>query len=387
MKTQLLKTRNLVHNTFLKSCFFGALAFTFIGAAGLAGAVTTVNLGSAEGHCGDTVKVPVRSSSSTPVGAFGLSLQYDDSALTFLGVDSGEDTGAWASVDGNESTPGVVTLGGFRGAAAPVSGSAELAVVSFLVEDCPATVSLTATNLVDDLAGAQAVSGEVSALDFDETEGPCGGLVYLPVKVWQVEAMSAFGMTLEYDSDLLMYRKTEAGEDTQDWASVNGNETAPGSVRIGGFRGAGAVLKGKAEVAVLTFQCKVCPSVSVVDAVELVDDAAGKDVTVRNPVCKPAAGVHSADTDGDQQLELPDLLRVIQFFNSGSYHCNDKGEDGFGPGAGDTFCNRHAADYEGDDFEVDLSELLRQIQLYSADQGNYHPCFNGEDGFCPGQDS
>ena len=44
---------------------------------------------------------------------------------------------------------------------------------------------------------------------------------------------------------------------------------------------------------------------------------------------------HTADQDGDGFIELTELLRVIQFYNSGGYHpCPGDGtEDGFCPGA------------------------------------------------------
>ena len=43
---------------------------------------------------------------------------------------------------------------------------------------------------------------------------------------------------------------------------------------------------------------------------------------------------HDADQDGDNEISLTELLRIIQFFNSGGYHaCPDQiTEDGFCPG-------------------------------------------------------
>ncbi len=47
-------------------------------------------------------------------------------------------------------------------------------------------------------------------------------------------------------------------------------------------------------------------------------------------------GEHTADQNGDGQISLPELLRVIQFFNSGGYDaCPGEvppTEDGFCPG-------------------------------------------------------
>ena len=73
---------------------------------------------------------------------------------------------------------------------------------------------------------------------------------------------------------------------------------------------------------------------------------------------------------------------MIQFYNTGGYHCDAAGEDGYAPGAGDTACTAHASDYAPADWTISLSELLRLIQFYNS--GGYYPCPSGEDGFCPG---
>ena len=102
------------------------------------------------------------------------------------------------------------------------------------------------------------------------------------------------------------------------------------------------------------------------------------------------ADCHSADQNCDNGVNLSELLRVIQFYNSNGFHCADppgSTEDGFAPGPGaDHGCAPHASDYHptGPDWDVDLSELLRLIQFYNS--GGYHACpgEGTEDGYCPG---
>ncbi len=95
---------------------------------------------------------------------------------------------------------------------------------------------------------------------------------------------------------------------------------------------------------------------------------------------------HSADQDGDWQISLRELLRVIQFFNMQGYHCalpGEESEDGYIPGFdGDKSCRAHASDYNPQDWRIGLSEVLRLIQFFNM--GGYHPCPDGEDGYCPG---
>jgi len=104
-------------------------------------------------------------------------------------------------------------------------------------------------------------------------------------------------------------------------------------------------------------------------------------------VCLPATAEdlpshHSADTDFDGRINLSELLRVIQFFNSDGYSCDPPTEDGFRPGPGDTAsCARHDTDYQDPAWRISLSELLRLIQIFNARLYGFDP--STEDGFRP----
>jgi len=92
---------------------------------------------------------------------------------------------------------------------------------------------------------------------------------------------------------------------------------------------------------------------------------------------------HTADQNADYVISLSELLRVIQFFNSGGFHCQAATEDGYAPGpGGDQTCAPHASDYNTQDWAIGLSELLRLIQFFNS--AGYHVCSGSEDGFCPG---
>jgi hypothetical protein len=92
---------------------------------------------------------------------------------------------------------------------------------------------------------------------------------------------------------------------------------------------------------------------------------------------------HSADyLNPANSVSLGELLRLIQFYNTGQYHCDPNGEDNFGPGSGSHGCPFHDSDYNPGNWIVSLPEILRAIQFYNS--GGYHPCVEGEDGFCPG---
>ena len=92
----------------------------------------------------------------------------------------------------------------------------------------------------------------------------------------------------------------------------------------------------------------------------------------------------TADTDHDWNISLSEVLRLVQLYNSGQFHCDATGEDGFAPGAGDQMCTLHNSDHLSPDFKIELSELLRLVQFYNAADSAYHVTQGTEDGFSPG---
>jgi len=119
-------------------------------------------------------------------------------------------------------------------------------------------------------------------------------------------------------------------------------------------------------------------------------DADGDGVLDDVDVCPVEPGMapygcpcHSCDYNpADWAINLSELLRLIQFYNSGGYSCDPQGEDGYAPGLSDRTCLPHASDYNPQDWKINLSELLRAIQFYNS--GGYHPDPATEDGFAPG---
>lgn len=93
---------------------------------------------------------------------------------------------------------------------------------------------------------------------------------------------------------------------------------------------------------------------------------------------------HSADIGQDNAIDLSELLRVIQFYNSETIHCDATSEDGYAIGSGDTSCCPHSSDYIPQDWNVSVSELLRLVQFYNSAGYRYCPEEGSEDGFCPG---
>ena len=95
----------------------------------------------------------------------------------------------------------------------------------------------------------------------------------------------------------------------------------------------------------------------------------------------------TADQNADGTLDLDELLRVIQFYNSLALHCAaspEESEDGYIAGVGEGHdCPPHDTDYAPQDWAISLDELLRAIQFYNSQGYNYCPDTGSEDGYCP----
>jgi ELWxxDGT repeat protein len=105
---------------------------------------------------------------------------------------------------------------------------------------------------------------------------------------------------------------------------------------------------------------------------------------------------HTADTTQDRLINLSELLRVVQFFNAhlvtgnpeGMFYCDpEEKEDGYLllPAGAHQDCAPHASDYKPQDWRINLSELLRVIQFFNS--AGYHWCNDAAkegDGYCAG---
>ena len=110
---------------------------------------------------------------------------------------------------------------------------------------------------------------------------------------------------------------------------------------------------------------------------------------------------HSADVDQNAQLDLSELLRMIEIYNTrfgttrtGRYKVATATSDGFSPDSsvdGSTvvsLARYHSADFDNDS-KVSLSELLRIIELYNFREGTtrtgaYRVNAESVDGFSTG---
>lgn len=94
--------------------------------------------------------------------AFGLTLIYDSTGFTFIGITPGSLTASWTTVDGNETTPGTVIIGGFGGPALGIIGNSTGVLFSMEIQRSTAgSTSLELRNYVDDIVDLRPTPAQV----------------------------------------------------------------------------------------------------------------------------------------------------------------------------------------------------------------------------------
>jgi len=122
-------------------------------------ATLVLDFGSSVAVCGETLVVPIRIRSAIGVDAFGMTLQFNQDNLSYVGASRGAACTDWATVGGIETGPGEVEVAGLAGSGTPVDDDGELVLVSFDCIECPSMSTLTLTDLLYDVALAHTLPG------------------------------------------------------------------------------------------------------------------------------------------------------------------------------------------------------------------------------------
>jgi len=244
------------------------------------------------------------------------------------------------------------------------------------------------------LAVGGGVSASAATLALERVKGnPGDANLEVPVLLTSGvdESVSALQFEFVHNADAFAVAAVLAGPTSEAAGkAVTANTVAPGRTRVvvAGFN---QTAIGNGELAYVMFSVSMnAPARTYAVAIEHVvlsgpdgnpvpTDAGDGVLTIGN--VKP----HDADTNEDWAITLPELVRIIQFFNSNRYHCDPESEDGYGPGFGLDTCAPHNSDYDPPDWRISLTELLRLIQILNLEM--YSAAIGTEDGYVPGPPS
>lgn len=110
-----------------------------------------------------TIPVNLTNPQSVSIDAFGFTFLYPTDRLTFQNVSStGTLTAGWTTVDGNETTLGEITVGGFDNGGG-TTGEGVLLNVLFEVEDGAGVGLLQLTTFLNDITGATTTDGTLNS--------------------------------------------------------------------------------------------------------------------------------------------------------------------------------------------------------------------------------
>lgn len=72
--------------------------------------------------------------------------------------------------------------------------------------------------------------------------------------------MRVFGLEISFDAKMLHFEEVRKGTLTEGWAAVDGNEVSPGSLKVGGFLGAGTPIPAASQGTLAEIKFKVTGS-------------------------------------------------------------------------------------------------------------------------------
>jgi len=161
-------------------------------------------------------------------------------------------------------------------------------------------IALTVAGCVLAASAAAQPEGPARTLTIGQAEAGCdGAAVRVPVSVSSTAGMSTFAADIQFDPAKLNFADFVRAADGAEWAAVTAAEVSPGTVRIGGIRSDGPNKKSASELIVLTFECKKCPSGTVLTAANLANDLAGAEVREGTVTCADVPEVVVGDITGE----------------------------------------------------------------------------------------
>ena len=233
------------------------------------------------GYSGKIANVPIILTNPEGVSSFSFEINYLPELLEYVGIKRSQLTDDFDYLRGIEEIKGLVKVEGESKLPIEYSKYASLAVLAFRVkEGVNGSLPIIVFNPGRDLFNVEIDDGTFFGLEyFDEHERFLSlgkarirpdMTLRIPVKVSSAFDIKSFGLEIKYPTEKMLFLGINRGELTENFTAVEGNESEPGIVRIGGYSMSGIQDRKPGILVEMVFLVKGVGG--KVEIVKLVDD-------------------------------------------------------------------------------------------------------------------
>jgi hypothetical protein len=198
------------------------------------------------GYSGKIVNIPIIITNPEGISSFSFEVNYLPGLLEYTGIRKSQLTNEFDYLRGIEEIKGLVRVEGESKQPIKYNKYASLAVLAFRVkEGVNGSLPIIVFNPGKDLFNVEIDDGTFLGLEyFDEQQrflslGKATVMpdrtLRIPVKVSSAFNIKSFGLDIKYPTEKMLFAGINRGELTKNFTSVEGNESEPGIVRVGGY--------------------------------------------------------------------------------------------------------------------------------------------------------
>jgi hypothetical protein len=233
------------------------------------------------GYSGKTVNIPIIITNPEGISSFSFEVNYLPELLEYMGIRRTQLTNEFDYVRGIEEIEGLITVEGESKHPITYNKYASLAVLAFKVkEGLNGSLPIIVFNPGKDLFNVEIDDGTFLGLEyFNEHErflslGKAAvkpdRTLRIPVKVSSAFNIKSFGLEIKYPTEKMLFVGINRGALTENFTAVEGNESEPGVVRVGGYNMSGIQERKPGMLVELIFLIR--ETGGKIEIVKLVDD-------------------------------------------------------------------------------------------------------------------
>ncbi len=233
------------------------------------------------GYSGKIVNIPIIITNPEGISSFSFEVNYLPELLEYRGIRRSQLTNEFDYLRGIEEIKGLVRVEGESEQPIKYNKYASLAVLAFRVkEGVNGSLPIIVFNPGKDVFNVEIDDGTFLGLEYFDEQQKFLSLekasimpdrtLRIPVKVSSAFNIKSFGLEIKYPTEKMLFTGINRGELTKNFTAVEGNESEPGIVRVGGYNMSGIQERKPGMLVELVFLIKELGG--KIEIVKLVDD-------------------------------------------------------------------------------------------------------------------